>query len=419
MTRQKVVLGLMMSGLLWMTCTPPEVFTPSMFLTPRPRTIDDVGQVSNLTLYVADSEGTPKTGSVTVTAAAGAFATGGKTVTLDLDEGGHANVDWSCRKALDPACDGDIRVEARWESGSEFLVQVVRISVGAGDGGTGDGGGIAFPMTTGVLKKYVSDAGIWTFLSRAAAVDSRDRLFVTDSKNIYVIENGVPSVYLAEADAPTDAGAFVNPEIVDLDVASDDKLYVLYSFTGSWIARVPAAHQFEWVAPTNHFGFSFNMSAATPDRFYVANGYDGLLEVTAADAGSRILYDVGVSDCAAPNLTAFPNFFFYTPGCNGSPIVGGRLDGSGSREVFRVTRSAIGFGRSLVANHVVGLDEGLPRLLYVGPDGGSMRIATAPTLANFAAANGIFWNYYDLVQGPTGTIYMVSGRDILAVTPTP
>lgn len=417
MTR-RLSIALLASGLLWLTCAPPEVLTPTMFLTPRPRSIDDQGESSTIGVYVADSDGVPRTGTVTITVKAGAFATGGKAVTLDLDQGGRAEVDWSCRVATDGDCKGDVRFEARWESGSEFLVQVVRVAVGPRDAGTGvpGDGGTSFPLLTGTLSKYVADAGLWSFLARAAAVDSRDRLFVTDTTNIYKVENGVPSLWLAAADI--DAG-FPGDPIVDLDVAPDDQLYVLMGVANSMIARVPAAHQLEWVSTVDHTGFSFNLSAAAPNRFYVANGYNGLSEVT--DAGTRLIYPIYVSDCAAPNLTAFDDFFFYTPGCNGSRIVGGRLDGSGSRDLFTPSGSAVGFGRSLVPNHVVALDQGAQRLLYLGPDGGSVRIATTPTLPQFASAQGgvFLWNYFDLVQGPTGTIYMVSGPDILKVSSTP
>jgi hypothetical protein len=142
MTRTTIALGLLASGMFWLTCSAaPEVLPPSMFLTPRPRSIDDQGQVSNITIYVADSKGAPRSGQVTLNIRAGAFGSGGKSATLDLDEGGHANIDWSCRRSLDPGCAGDVRLEARWESGSEFLVQVVRIEVGPPDAGQVDGGG--------------------------------------------------------------------------------------------------------------------------------------------------------------------------------------------------------------------------------------------------------------------------------------
>lgn len=143
MTRKATALGLIAAAIFWSTCSPPpEVLPPALYLTPRPRAIDDQGQVSTIQLYVADTKGTPRGGTVTLDIRAGAFATGGRTATLELDEGGHANVDWSCRVALDPNCKGDVRLEARWESGGEFLVQVVRIAVGPPDGGGGgsDGG---------------------------------------------------------------------------------------------------------------------------------------------------------------------------------------------------------------------------------------------------------------------------------------
>lgn len=124
------------------TGVPP---TPVLSITPRPKTIHDQGQVSKLSTRVVDDKQNSRSGSVTVTAQAGEFQTGGQSTQVALDSAGNGEVGFVCERAKDPACTGAVRLEARWEDGEDFLVQVFRIEVvpydaGVPDAGSPDGG---------------------------------------------------------------------------------------------------------------------------------------------------------------------------------------------------------------------------------------------------------------------------------------
>lgn len=174
MTRRAGALCVVASAISWLTCSaPPEVLPPTMFVAPRPRAIDDQGMVSAIQVTVADTAGTPRSGSVTLTAAAGAFEGGGLTATFDLDSSGRGSANWSCEFGTDTRCEGSVRIEARWESGVEFLVQVVRISVGPPDAGSGDadGGGGEWGASL-----QISAGGVYLLGTLAEGACGRDAL---------------------------------------------------------------------------------------------------------------------------------------------------------------------------------------------------------------------------------------------------
>jgi hypothetical protein len=133
-------------GVFTVHCGGPET-APAMSLFARPRVIHDQGATSKLTVSVVEkappgrgSASQPREGSVSFTAAAGAFEDGGTTATVELDGTGSGTVSYTCHKAADSRCDGRVHIEAQWSQGDEFLVQVVRVEVAPFDGGVPAGG---------------------------------------------------------------------------------------------------------------------------------------------------------------------------------------------------------------------------------------------------------------------------------------
>jgi hypothetical protein len=116
-----------------------------MSLFASPRVIHDRGAKSRVSVSVSDDEKKARTGSVSITAAAGSLQGAGNTASLELDGEGVGEVEYTCVKSEDPNCKGAVRLEARWSQGEEFLVQVLRVEVvpfdaGVPDAGVRDGG---------------------------------------------------------------------------------------------------------------------------------------------------------------------------------------------------------------------------------------------------------------------------------------
>lgn len=264
MKRAGGALGLLALALGWSTCgPPPEALPPALYLTPRPREIDDRGAVSQVQAYVADAKGTPRRGSVTMTAAAGTFVGGGRTAAADLDQEGRAAFDWTCAVAADPGCTGNVRLEARWESGSEFLVQVVRISVGPPDGGTSDGGGTG-PADAGPASVFVSAGKVflWGTLSEGACY--RDAF--------------------AEVEAPTAAAVGFTCSTSSPRIIGDQLVYL---DTGTDTLKRFVADRFEW--STSSQSWSYPSNPAANDVAVPTPGCSGVREYWPAPDG-KLLY---------------------------------------------------------------------------------------------------------------------------------
>jgi len=271
------------------------------------------------------------------------------------------------------------------------------------------------------LRLYAGPV-VWTSLGKSAAVDSQDRLYVTNGTTVYRVENGTASIYLSASDLTAQVGNVI--QIDDLDVASDDRLYLMISrFNGDgiYVSDVPGQ-----IAP--HFdlgtvpGFLFDMNMVSPDRALISVGYDGLYEADAL--GARRVYDntlVGVSDCATPDLAAMPTgYFFYSPGCNGSVLRGGKTDGSGVGMLHQTADMNLGywpnfegFGRDPKGGIML---NGLWEVFHVD-EGGALR--NVVYLKTYAASLGDEDYFYDrgIAVGPTGRIYLVGGPAIHVAEP--
>jgi hypothetical protein len=149
MTQSFRLLGAATCALALLSACEPAPVEPFIGLTPRPRIIDNQGQVSTLTVTTTNEKAQPGTGTVLVTSSIGSLSMGA-TVTLGSD--GLGTVEFSCDVAADPRCTGGmVRVEAAWTTGGTEYKAATTLTVsgpmdagagdaGVGDGGTGDGG---------------------------------------------------------------------------------------------------------------------------------------------------------------------------------------------------------------------------------------------------------------------------------------
>jgi hypothetical protein len=112
----------------------------SLSLSAQPRSIDDRGQATTLSVMVSDDRGVTRGGPVDLRAAAGQLGDGGTEFTVGLDDAGTGRVPFTCRRALDARCAGSVRLAAHWAQGRDFLDTVLRVPVSTSDGGLPDGG---------------------------------------------------------------------------------------------------------------------------------------------------------------------------------------------------------------------------------------------------------------------------------------
>lgn len=114
--------------------TPQE---PDLLLTANPRQINSSGQASQIEISGTNSDGTAGTGPVTLKAVAGALGNSSSEETVTL-ENGKATTSFTCDKAADSKCVGNVRIDGTWGDATAS----VTLTVGSGsttDGGT-DGG---------------------------------------------------------------------------------------------------------------------------------------------------------------------------------------------------------------------------------------------------------------------------------------
>lgn len=135
MSSSKVLLSsVLAAGLCLSACEPPPV-APELSITASPRTLDGNQQVATITVEAFDAKGKAGTGSVTLDSTAGSLKAGTE---LQL-AGGKATTDFTCNRAMDPACTGTVRITGVWTVGGEEVPGTVSINITpammVGDGG--------------------------------------------------------------------------------------------------------------------------------------------------------------------------------------------------------------------------------------------------------------------------------------------
>lgn len=125
---------LLVTGGVVVNCSGEPPPTPSLSVSARPGIIDEFGQTSTIRVTATQADGTPGSGSVSLSSAAGSLKAG---TTLTLSSG-IAETPFTCAVAADPGCQGQVAITAQWNG----IMATRRIFVGdAGIPGTGGGAG--------------------------------------------------------------------------------------------------------------------------------------------------------------------------------------------------------------------------------------------------------------------------------------
>jgi len=124
----------------WVACGASGEAELVVSITPRTVRSDGLDAAS-ITITAKDENGAIGTGAVRVTTVGGSLSDG---VDLTLDAYGKAQTTFTCDKAVDASCTGDVRVVAEWtRPGKSTVTATGRVSIdgGSGTGGSGGSGG--------------------------------------------------------------------------------------------------------------------------------------------------------------------------------------------------------------------------------------------------------------------------------------
>jgi hypothetical protein len=110
----------------------------TLTLTATPSTIDSLGQPSIVVASVATKSGKPGSGTVTLSAPAGAFVGAGLQDSLTLDATGLAAASFVCGPGADAGCPSAVQILAAWkDQTATAMITVTSVAADAGsDGGT-------------------------------------------------------------------------------------------------------------------------------------------------------------------------------------------------------------------------------------------------------------------------------------------
>lgn len=189
-----------------------------------------------------------------------------------------------------------------------------------------------------ILTQRVSGA-YWSIgqTSAGMAVDEQDRVYLADTYSIYVVSGSSVSVFLSQPEAQASAGVPNGEAFRDLDRGPDGKLYILMD--QGHILRTDTAHQAELWA-------TFTGAAAPPSRLGAISAglvgvidSDGFWSVSPGTGNATHVYDAQQtqvsSGCVLEDLEiGASGVFLYQPGCNGSPLLRGNVDGSGVSALY-------------------------------------------------------------------------------------
>lgn len=120
---RKLLSGLWLASFI--SACGPMLVEPELTMTASPRTIDGVAQASVIRVIGVDDRARPGTGTVRVTSAAGSLKDGAE-VTLAAGEG---QVDFTCPRATDPACMGQVRITAEWVVSGKLVNATASVTI--------------------------------------------------------------------------------------------------------------------------------------------------------------------------------------------------------------------------------------------------------------------------------------------------
>jgi hypothetical protein len=274
----------------------------------------------------------------------------------------------------------------------------------------------------------------WTNLRGTVAVDSHDRVFVTDGSSIFVVEAGVPSVYCTVNDISLAAGPAVDGAVYVRELRTDaqDKLYAIVDLTKNpydsflLVATAPG---------TINLSYSFIAMVAHPPHMLVVYGDDEFLFVSESiihlgNDAMTVLYQPPSSRWEINNCGSMAaeldGFFYFIPDCTAAPaILGGQPDGTGLNPLISTGDVSNPWGLVGIASHPAGgavlrLNANLQR---VDRQGNHQALNLSPTMSTMDFTNpviaGCGFSQAGIAVGPTETIYMTCLENVYQAVPIP
>lgn len=275
---------------------------------------------------------------------------------------------------------------------------------------------------------------IWTNLKNTIAIDSLERVYVTSGSTIYRVDANGPTMYLngAAIAAAIGGGATASSlDILSIDVGPDDKLYLLDENHRKILVSDGPGSVHVHRDLSDIFGFPRLIGVLDADNILLINLYDGLWAVK--NSGNSLLYDqtlvLGGTNCGTESFSVnYDGHFAYLPGCNGSPMVGGKADGTGvgilSTNGIDVGLSGwwnfSGTGRRPTGGYIVNI--GGARLAHVSTAGNYELVHTQPeldALAQSMEGDNYAFDYSQVAEGPSGNIYIISRTTLYVAKKSP
>jgi hypothetical protein len=208
---------------------PPD--EPELLITATPRQLNDQGQASQIDITATNADGTAGSGTVTLKAVAGALgnSTAEEAVTLSNGKG---TTSFTCNKAADAKCAGNVRIDATWDT----TVSSVTLTVGSSsttDGGTGGDGGVNTDGGSGSgdggtnLTVASSKASVFTSVGDYAEITATltGPGNTPESGESITFDTSLGGLQLTESDSPTSS--------VQASTGTDGKAVVRLVETGA------------------------------------------------------------------------------------------------------------------------------------------------------------------------------------------
>jgi hypothetical protein len=334
------------------------------------------------------------------------------------------------------ACGGKVVVDGPAAHGG-----TTTLTAGSG-GGTGVGGASGNSTTTGGgssialaynLAEYVQ-ATVWSSLAPTSAIDSTGRLFLTDGQTVFMVADGIASIYLDHADLEAAYGgaSVINP-IISLDVGPDDRLYILVRVFPNDVLVSSGPHNLAvhvtWDITKTMPG-PRRLAVENPSRVLIITIDGGLYAITPE--GTEEIYSKFTTygdDCDNSDFTtSHDGYFYYTEGCNFTPLFGGKTDGTGAGVIKTVT-DVDGFpdggdfegdfdglapykGGGAVVNFV-------NKALYLDESGKVTELSMTPPMSQFeeGMSGSLIFRNNRIEIDPAGDIYFIGVQNIYKATP--
>lgn len=242
----------------------------------------------------------------------------GPVVEVSSDDGGGSTHDepppnsWSTSNSTPPSVTG--------------LAASAEPTVGAGSTeGSTDAPQVPTPVARYALHQVLYDAP-WHVdqTTGGIAVDDQNRVFVADQERVYMVVGEEVSVW-HETSGFTD-------RVRDVDVHDG----VIWILTDQTVLRSTAPGISVVEHDLSELVFVHHLGVVSGEEIAITHRNEGLWLATPQGLGPTLLEDelMGGTSCAAQDLAVSKTGrFLYQPGCNGSPLVLGDVQG-GPTEVF-------------------------------------------------------------------------------------